>query len=95
MVRVTVTQFLQRNNHVWPPCHDSQVIKMPLANFPHIFSLVDGDVGEVFVVQGVIHGPDSEANEDEGDAADNNAEDVEGELGGVAGVAFQEGGGRV
>lgn len=68
---------------------------MPLSNFAHVFSLVDGDVGEVFAVQGVVHGPYSEADEDEGDAADNYAEDIEGELGGVAGIAFQEGGGRV
>lgn len=50
-----------------------------MSYFVHVFSLLVGDVLELLIFVSVVHCPDAASDEDEGDAADDDGEDVQGE----------------
>lgn len=61
-----------------------------MSYFAHVLSLLVGDVLELFFVDSVVHCPDAASDEDKGDAADDDGEDVQGEAVGSV-VALGEG----
>lgn len=61
-----------------------------MSYFVHVLSLLIRNVLELFFLVSVVHCPDAASDEDEGDAADDDGEDVQGEAVGWI-VAFGEG----
>lgn len=80
----SVMQLFNGNSHIRPSSRIRQHIQVPLPYFAHVLPLLVGEILELFV-DSVVHCPEAASDEDEGDAADDDGKDVEGEaIGGVS-----------
>lgn len=73
---ISVVQFCDRNDHVWPIAYKGCGVEVSLSNFTHVFPLLKGYVVGVLFVISVVHLIDAGTDKYSCYAPNNDNEDV-------------------